>query len=498
MIIKQLVKIKELNFIQSNCKSLLFDGVNEDLLVTPSSNFDFEWTDSWSIDAWISPQSTIVIKGGISKWDGSIPRGWFFTVLGFNPSSPFSGSLRFQLRQGPSGYLDSYSNTGVIFDQWNHVAVTYDGSGTNAGVTFYINGVATSKPNPTSSLGAGPITSGTIINSEPVTINSIPDLGAYAVDYLQAIRVWDVVLTPSEINQLTDNISVPQGTNLILDLDIGRSTFNGSEWEVPDQTGRNTVISRNMESDDLTSNCPGIIPQYSLSFDGVNEYINCTDNNAFTFGNATSDFPFSMSVWVKMVDATNFRMISKYISSGGREYFFGTTTDDTVIFVLYNHFSDFRFVYIKSTVSLSENVWTNVTVTYDGQGGSTAYNGQKIYVDGQLQSTTFVVNGVYSAMTNKSAPVEIGALSSIGSYANGKIAGARMWNVELTAAEVLAYYNETNSFTNVQPSALVLDVGFKATVFNGSEFDIPDPTGITTGYTSVNMEAEDKTNDYPS
>lgn len=237
---------------------------------------------------------------------------------------------------------------------------------------------------------------------------------------------------------------------------------------------------------------------YSLELDGVNEYIDCTDNNAFTFGNSTSDFPFSMSVWVKMVDATNFRMISKYISSGGREYFFGTTTDDTVIFVLYNYFSDFRFVYIKSTVALSENVWTNVTVTYDGRGGSTAYNGQKIYVDGQLQSTTFVVSGVYTAMNNKTAPLEIGALSSLGSYSNGKIAGARMWNVELTAAEALAYYNETNASTSVQPSALVLDADFNASVFNGSEFDIPDPTGITSGYTSVNMEEEDKVEDCPS
>ena len=257
MIIKELVKIQELNFVKANCNSLLFDGVNEDLLVTPASNFSFQWTDSWSIESWIFPQSTTVgIKGALSKWDGSLPRGWFFMVLGYNPSSPRSGSLRLQLRQAASGYIDAYSNTGVVFDQWNHVAVTYDGSGTNAGITFYINGVATAKPNFTSALGGGPITSGTIINSEPVTIHSTPDLGAYGVDYLQSMRLWDLVLTPSEINELTNRTSVPQGQNLILDLDVGRSKFNGSEWEVPDQTGNNTVISRNMESDDLTTNCP--------------------------------------------------------------------------------------------------------------------------------------------------------------------------------------------------------------------------------------------------
>ncbi len=242
----------------------------------------------------------------------------------------------------------------------------------------------------------------------------------------------------------------------------------------------------------------GPLPCYSLDFDGVNEYINCTDNNAFSFGASGADSPFSMSIWVKMDDATNFRMMNKFISSGGREYAFGTTDNDTVIFVLYNSFSDFRFVYVRSTIPLSENVWTNVTVTYDGTGGLTAFNGQEIYVNGQLQSKTTFINGNYQAMSNKAAPLEIGALSSAGSYANGKIAGARMWNVELSAAEALAYFNETNANTSIQTSALVLDADFNASVFNGSEFNIPDPTGITAGYTSVNMEVEDKVEDCPS
>ena len=183
-----------------NLGYLVFDGIDDDILLTPPNDFSFQWTDTWSIDGWVFPQSTSVgIYIALSKWDGSIPRGWFLIILGF--SAGLSGSLRFQLRPGPSGYLDVYSNTGVVFDQWNHVSVTYDGSGTNAGVTFYINGVATSKPNFTSSLGGGPITSGTIINSEPVTINSIPDLGSYAVDYLQSMKVYNKELSSSEVLQ---------------------------------------------------------------------------------------------------------------------------------------------------------------------------------------------------------------------------------------------------------------------------------------------------------
>jgi hypothetical protein len=506
MIIKELTKIQGLSFLRANCNSLRFDGVNEDLLVTPTTNFNFQWTDAWSIEAWIYVPSTSGLKFAFSKWrGGATSKGWFFMVIGAGSPS-FTGVLRLQLRQAASGYIDAYSTSSVNFDQWNHVAVTYDGSGTNAGITFYINNVATTKPNTLSTqgsgtpIGSGSISSGTIQTTEPTTVNSLVANGNWSDGDLESTKVYNVELTAADITELYTRRSIPKVSNLLLDLNVGRSGFNGTEWEVPDVTGNNTAISRNMEVDDLTTNCPmkGVVSCYSLDFDGVNEYVNCTDNNAFSFGSGGSDSPFSMSVWINMDDATNCRMMSKFISAGGREYWFGTTSDDTILFALYNSFSDTRFVYVKSTVPLSENTWINVTVTYDGRGGLTAFDGQEIYVDGQLQSKTTFINGNYQSMSNKSAPLEIGAITSLGNYANAKFASARMWNVELSASETLAYYNETNAATSIQTSALVVDADFNASVFNGSEFNIPDPTGTTSGYTSVNLEIEDKVEDCPS
>ena len=65
-----------------------------------------------------------------------------------------------------------------------------------------------------------------------------------------------MLLTSSEVTELFSGTSIPQNQNLLLNLNIGRSVFNGSEWVVPDVTGNNTAISRNMEVDDLTTNCP--------------------------------------------------------------------------------------------------------------------------------------------------------------------------------------------------------------------------------------------------
>jgi hypothetical protein len=253
------------------CRSLEFDGVDDDLLVTPTTNFNFEWTDAWSIEAWIYPPSTSGLKFAFSKWSGSIPRGWFFRVIGVTANPSIIGVLNFQLRQAASGYLDVYSNTGVVFDQWNHIAVTYDGSGTNAGVTFYINGVATSKPNPNTPLGPGPITSGTIQTTEPTTVNSLVDNGNWVSGNLDSTKVYNIELTPTDIEQLYTRASTPKLSDLILDLDIRKSVFNGDQWVVPDATSNNTAISRNMVETSMVPICP---------YDSYPVYLFTEENNS--------------------------------------------------------------------------------------------------------------------------------------------------------------------------------------------------------------------------
>jgi len=264
MIIKNLVKIQELSYLKANCNSLRFDGVNEDLLVTPTTNFNFQWTDAWSIEAWIYVPSTSGLKFAFSKWrGGATSKGWFFMVIGAGSPS-FTGVLRLQLRQAASGYIDAYSTSSVNFDQWNHVAVTYDGSGTNAGITFYINNVASAKPNILSTLGSGTpigsgsISSGTIQTTEPTTVNSLVAAGNWALSDLESTKVYNAELTAADVSDLYFKTSIPKNQNLILNLNAAGSVFNGTEWEVPDVTGNNTAISRNMEVSNLVTKtiCP--------------------------------------------------------------------------------------------------------------------------------------------------------------------------------------------------------------------------------------------------
>ena len=69
-----------------------------------------------------------------------------------------------------------------------------------------------------------------------------------------------------------------------------------------------------------------------------------------------------------------------------------------------------------------------------------------------------------------------------------------MWNTQLNAGEVLSLYN---GLTVPKSANLIINADLDSSVWNGLEFDIPDLTGVTTGYTTRNAEEEDKVEDCP-
>jgi hypothetical protein len=138
------------------------------------------------------------------------------------------------------------------------VVTTYNGGGTINDIEFYINNTASVKPHVVgNAFSGGPITSGTILNSEPLTIGSIPDLGNYIDSDLHIVRMWDVELSSNDVNNLYNNTLIPSSSNLIINLDINNSTFNDGEFTITDLSATtSSVRTRNMESDDEVFQSP--------------------------------------------------------------------------------------------------------------------------------------------------------------------------------------------------------------------------------------------------
>jgi hypothetical protein len=174
----------------------------------------------------------------------------------------------------------------------------------------------------------------------------------------------------------------------------------------------------------------------SFEFDGSTDFISVADNSNLSFGNGTSDSPFSISAWVKVT--TNRQTILTKYDGTNAEYWFGKSGN--LLFIqVYNNGSTAgrRNKYIS--LSGYEGQWIHVVGAYNGQGGNVAENGLRIYLNGIRQTESKGRVGTYVAMTNTTAPVEIGRLGT--NYGEGHIDELAVFDVELSSTEVTNIYN---------------------------------------------------------
>ena len=239
---------------------------------------------------------------------------------------------------------------------------------------------------------------------------------------------------------------------------------------------------------DCENQIPSEVVCKSLSFDGVNEYIDCTNNAAFDFGIGNA---FSFETWIKFdsLSGAGF-IVSKWTRptpTDIRAYTFGTNGTK----LRYSFFSsNTSAIILESTINLMTGVWYHLVSTYDGSGGA---SGVKLYIN-NVENSTIIRDDLFGVTTN-TEPLQIGGQDTF--FTAGQIAKARVWNVELTASDVNAQYNGGTIQTSpVQSGNLVVDTDINNAVF-GTQFNIPDLTGITGGYTSVNMEDGDLLTECP-
>ena len=182
---------------------------------------------------------------------------------------------------------------------------------------------------------------------------------------------------------------------------------------------------------------PAFTNTLSTLFDGADDYVNCGDNNNLSFGNGITDSPFSISAWVKIGQTSAQGIVTKYGSTTAtREYLFYTTGGKLrLLFIDANNGAN---NFATGTTSLSINTWYHVCATYDGSGGSTAYNGMTLYINGVSESVS-TSGGSYTAMSNTSQRVEIGKYAS--NELLGNIDEVSIFNTELSASNVTSIYN---------------------------------------------------------
>ncbi|MDA7622605.1 LamG domain-containing protein [Verrucomicrobia bacterium] len=187
----------------------------------------------------------------------------------------------------------------------------------------------------------------------------------------------------------------------------------------------------------------------TMRFDGSNDYIEFADNDSFSFVDGSgNDTPFSISAWVKMEDATSFPVISK-LGAGASlaEYMFGTDGSDRLQVAFMDSSGQLPQAY-SSAVTNYEGQWIHLVMTYGGAGPSSSSgksfatsitHNVSIYVNAAAQALTAVNKPAYSGMSSTAQPVSLGSQQT--NYAKGEIRDVKLFNKELSAAEVKEVYS---------------------------------------------------------
>lgn len=215
----------------------------------------------------------------------------------------------------------------------------------------------------------------------------------------------------------------------------------------------------------------------ALDFDGVNDDITIPNSDSI---NITGD-ALTIAGYINTDGSTAWQGIC-YKDGGnnkGYQLFVDKTGDPNIAFGVHTG----TFYRLFSNEVIENNKWYFVVATYDGVN-------QSIYINGAFDNSQAVTGNISNSSTEN---LYIGRNKAGSERFNGEIAGFRIFNTALTAAQVADLYNNPEKIvpTGVADSALKLWLpmmeGAGTTAYNGA----PDALGselITNGNFETNSD----------
>jgi len=214
----------------------------------------------------------------------------------------------------------------------------------------------------------------------------------------------------------------------------------------------------------------------ALSFDGVDDYVNCPDSSSLQMDR------FTVSAWVKPNSFVAYMEIAnKYAGASYGDWYFsfgGASPYNKLRAVIIG--ADGNYYWVESATSISANTWTNVVLVYNGT--------IIFYINGVQDANTYVVN---QNVLHSTASLAIGGIPSNPNVCfNGIIDEVRLYNRALSATEVSECYRGIYS----NESGLVLYLPFDGDTLNhsgqGNDGTTYGATWTTGAYVDINVKVE--------
>ena len=189
---------------------------------------------------------------------------------------------------------------------------------------------------------------------------------------------------------------------------------------------------------------------YAITFDGTDDEGDTPDTANLSFGDGTTDQPFSVYGWVNVTNTAAIRVIlSKFDLTTGselREWEFDSDSDDTLRFMLFDESADLQLLRASAS-AITQGSFRFFAATYDGSREGT---GIKLYEDAAaLSLAADGSDGSYVAMENLSTLVRLGfrqGTAAGASFFSGSMLCVGLVAKELTVDELWAMKALGNSF----------------------------------------------------
>ena len=208
-----------------------------------------------------------------------------------------------------------------------------------------------------------------------------------------------------------------------------------------DMAGATTIYSydKNRHSGAITGTVWGL---QGRTFDGLDDVIDLGDNNLFSFGNGTTDTPFSLMGWFKVTDVVALRPLAGKSALNAAEYGLWWLDASSIRVHIVDASLAVQCTRIMD-VAPSLGVWLFVGVTYNGVGGASAGNGITMYLNGAVRASTATNNANYVAMENGTGSFMIGSRTEADIWHKGTSGDTWLYSKVLTANEIQQNYQST-------------------------------------------------------
>lgn len=374
-----------------------FDGTDDRVTlgtISPSGS-------ALTIIAWIRPANFTNANARIIAKASDATEANTYWMLALDNSS---GSQRFAMRirtGGATTTLVATSGT-LATNTWYMLAAVYDGSN----MRLYLDSQPVGSVAKTGSLNTGSINA---------WIGRNPDSTNAFAGRIDDVAIISSALTQAQINELY--------------VDSGRALVG--HWAMNENTGQTTADSSgngltmtlgtttSSESSDPTWTTSSKLGAAALTFDGTADSLTAANNALMSF---TSEI--TITAWIR---TTTVASGQRAILNKGTNY--GFAIDGSNLYFAFYNGSTIGFT--TTSLNLKTNVWYHVAATFHNSGDRV-----RIYLNGtQVQSWTTT-----NAPTTDSSAMTIGS-SSLGTYWNGTLDDVRVYNRELSAAQIAALGN---------------------------------------------------------